>query len=91
MFYMARCPYCLQFIPEFEKLSEGIEANTFRVEISNYHDDDLWDEFHIEAVPTVIAFRDGQVCTRVDAAHGMGLSRERLESEIRNKPECFTK
>ena len=90
MFYMAHCPHCQRFMPEFEELSRGIKVTTARVEISKYYDNDLWDEFHIEAVPTVIAFREGQICTRVDALRGVGLGREKLESEIKSKPECFT-
>ncbi len=90
LFYLNGCPYCRGFAPEFEKFSKEVKITAAKVEMSNYHDHDLWDEYHIEAVPTVIVFREGQVCTRVDSSHGTCATREALESELRNKPECFT-
>lgn len=88
LFYMSHCPHCMAFIPKFRELCKSFGVMTMQLDISNY-DSDLWEEYHIEAVPTVIAFKQGQVCARVDAASHIGLSFERLIEEIRNKPDAF--
>jgi len=88
LFYMPRCPYCIEFMPRFLELSEKIEMTVAQVDISSY-DSDLWEEYHIDAVPTVIAFRQGQVCARADAILHKGLSINFLQEEIQRKPECF--
>lgn len=88
LFYMPRCPYCIEFMPRFLELSEKIEMTVAQVNISSY-DSDLWEEYHIDAVPTVIAFRQGQVCARADAILHKGLSINFLQEEIQRKPECF--
>ena len=88
LFHMPRCPYCVEFMPVFHELSGDIGVMTVQVDISDY-DSDLWDEYHIDAVPTVIAFRQGQVCARADAILHVGLSLERLEEEMKRRPECF--
>ncbi len=88
LFHMPHCPYCVEFMPGFHELSKDIGVMTGQLDISDYNSD-LWDEYHIDAVPTVIAFRQGQVCARAEAILHKGLSIELLKEEIRNKPECF--
>jgi len=88
MFYMPHCPYCQSFMSIFHDLSQRMGVPAIQVDISNY-DSDLWDEYHIEAVPTIVSFRNGNICTRVDAVLHEGLNREDLEKEMLGKPECF--
>jgi len=88
LFHMPRCPYCVEFMPRFQELSRNMKAIVVQLDISDY-DSDLWDEYQIEAVPTVIAFKGGQVCARADAILHVGLSVERLKEEMRKRSECF--
>jgi hypothetical protein len=43
-----------------------------RVYVDDY-DNPLWEEFLLEAVPTVIFFENGKVVRRLDAGLGLGL------------------
>lgn len=88
LFYMPHCPYCVEFAPRFRVLSEKIEMPVIQVDISDY-DSELWEEYHIEAVPTVIAFKQGQICARADAILHKGLSLNSLQEEIQRRPDCF--
>lgn len=90
LFYMPYCPYCQRFMPEFEELSNKMKIMMAKVDISDYYNGDLWDEYEIQAVPTIIAFKDRQICTRIDVELGADLDIEDIESEMKNKPECFT-
>jgi hypothetical protein len=42
------------------------------------NDNQLWDEYDIGAVPTVIFFEDGKVTKRLDGRLGSGLKEERF-------------
>ena len=88
LFHMANCPFCREFRPKFHELSKTLGVLTTQLDISDY-DSDLWQEYKIEAVPTVIAFKDGRICARADSTPHVCLTLERLMEEIRKKPECF--
>ena len=88
LFHMPRCPYCVEFAPKFRELSKNMRVMVVQVDISDYNSD-LWDEYRIEAVPTVIAFKGGQICSRADAILHVGLSIGRFEEEMQKRPECF--
>jgi thiol-disulfide isomerase/thioredoxin len=88
LFHMSGCPFCREFRPKFYELSKSLGVLTLQFDISDY-DSGLWEEYRIEAVPTVIAFKDGRVCTRADSTPHACLSLERLMEEMRKKPECF--
>ena len=48
-----------------------------RVNVDDY-DNPLWEDYSIEAVPTVILFDEGRVCRRLDGRLGEGLSEKQL-------------
>jgi thioredoxin 1 len=70
LFYSSWCPYCVRFVPVFDKkvIHVLLEDN----------DNQLWDEYDIGAVPTVIFFEDGKVTNRLDGRLGSGLKEERF-------------
>ena len=74
LFYSSWCPYCIRFVPTFDKkvASMGFES-VIHVLIEDY-DDPLWDDYDVPAVPTIIFFKDGKVCKRLDGKLGIGLS-----------------
>jgi thiol-disulfide isomerase/thioredoxin len=77
-FYASWCPFCRSFLPLFAKnASKSDSCIVLYVKIDDY-DNPLWDEYSIEAVPTVILFEAGKVCRRLDGRFGYGLSEKRL-------------
>jgi thioredoxin 1 len=82
LFYSSWCPYCIRFLPIFKK-KISVSAKTSVVEVLLDDDDNpLWVEYSVEAVPTIILFEDGEVCSRLDGRLGLGLSERQLDSWI---------
>jgi thioredoxin 1 len=79
LFYGSWCPFCRSFLPVFDRNAAKQSFFNFaiRVKVDDY-DNPLWDEFCIEAVPTVIFFEEGKVCRRLDGRLGQGLSEKQL-------------
>ena len=44
------------------------------------YDNPLWDDYEIDAVPTVIFFEKGKISKRLDGRLGVGLSERELEN-----------
>ena len=78
LFYSSWCPYCVRFVPVFDKkvASAGFEK-VIHVLLED-NDNQLWDEYNVGAVPTVIFFEDGKVTKRLDGRLGSGLKEERF-------------
>ena len=74
LFYATWCPFCVGFVPTFDKkaASSGFES-VIHVLLDDY-DNPLWDDYDVPAVPTIIYFKEGKVCKRLDAQLGRGLS-----------------
>ena len=78
LFCSSWCPFCRSFFPAFSK---GIAKYSFERMIYVYLEDDdnpLWEEYSVEAVPTVIFFEKAQVSSRLDARLGVGLSEKQF-------------
>lgn len=81
LFYANWCPYCANFKPTFEEInSEKIQKKAALV---NEDENPLWDRFNIQAIPTMIAFQNGDIIARRDAKKGIGLTRSDMESIIK--------
>ena len=81
LFYANWCPYCANFKPIFEEInSEKIQKKAALV---NEDENPLWDRFNIQAIPTMIAFQNGDIIARRDAKKGIGLTRSDMESIIK--------
>jgi thioredoxin 1 len=78
LFYASWCPYCTRFVPVFdEKIRDFKNGNVIHVLLNDY-DNPLWDDYEINAVPTVLFFEQGKVSKRLDARFGAGLKEEQL-------------
>ncbi len=86
LFYASWCPFCVGFVPTFDKTvaKMGFES-VIHVRLDDY-DNGLWDDYDVPAVPTIIYFEDGKVCKRLDAQLGRGLS----ESSFKKWMEEFS-
>jgi len=78
LFYTSWCPYCTSFLAIFDRaiMKRNFEC-ALRVNVDDY-DNPLWEDYSIEAVPTVILFDEGRVCRRLDGRFGEGLSEKQL-------------
>ena len=62
------CVPCQKFAPHYEAVSEVVEGFTFvHVDIDKA-DKDLVEFYSVQSVPTVLAFRDGEVIEFIDKA-----------------------
>lgn len=77
LFYSARCPFCSDFIPEFDAASAA-SGETF-LKVCTDDLPELEAAFAVEVVPTVLCFEDGRLRSRLDGALGRGLSAEKLK------------
>ncbi len=78
LFYASWCPYCVSFVPTFDK--KIVEVNIGKVihVLLDDYDNPLWDDYNIEAVPTIIFFEKGKVSRRFDGKFGRGLNEKQL-------------
>jgi len=79
LFYASWCPYCRSFLPIFTNISSNQgDSSTLRVKVDDY-DNPLWNDYAIQAVPTVILFDQGNVVSRLDGRFGYGLSEQQFK------------
>ncbi len=56
LFYASWCPFCKRFVPTFDcKTADFNNAKVIHVLLDDY-DNQLWDDYEVDAVPTVIYF-----------------------------------
>ena len=74
LFYASWCPYCTIFLPVFNKNVEGFHSGTIVHVFLDDYDNPVWDEYEVDAVPTIIFFEKGKVSKRLDGRFGVGLN-----------------
>lgn len=76
LFYANWCPYCVRSVPNFDKKAASLGfKNIIHVLLDDY-DNQLWDDFDVPAVPTIIYFEGSKVSKRLDGKLGRGLSEQ---------------
>jgi thioredoxin 1 len=85
LFYASWCPFCVGFVPTFDKTVAKMDFESVIHVLLDDYDNELWDDYDVPAVPTIIYFEDGKVCKRLDAQLGRGLS----ESSFKKWIELF--
>lgn len=78
LFYASWCPYCKSFVPVFDKKIANFKMGTVVHVIVDDYDNPLWDDYKVEAVPTIIFFDKGKVSKRLDGRFGRGLNEKQL-------------
>jgi len=71
------CPFCRAFRPLFAGLDASGRLACAVADLSDT-ENPLWDDFGINVVPTVIAFRNGDVIGRLDGVAMVGLDAQDL-------------
>jgi thioredoxin 1 len=78
LFYASWCPYCVKFVPVFDKKVSSFSVGRVVHVLLDDYDNPLWDDYDIEAVPTVVFFEKGKVHRRLDGRLGFGLNEKQL-------------
>lgn len=81
LFYASWCPYCANFKPTFEATNPNNAKKM--AALVDEDENPLWERFNIQAVPTMIAFQNGQIIARRDAKKHIGLTKVDMESIIK--------
>jgi thiol-disulfide isomerase/thioredoxin len=74
LFCASWCPFCREFFPVFDR---NVKKHSFDKVLRVYIDDDdnpLWEDYSLEAVPSVMIFLEGRETSRLDARLGFGLN-----------------
>lgn len=79
LFYADWCGFSARIIGPFKERSEDLPGTVVAANLAS-NSDPRWDRYRVQAVPTVIAFRDGAPVARADAIPGRGLGPEHLEA-----------
>ena|SRR5271157_5715934 len=83
LFYASWCPYCLRFVPVFQKKTGGFKGGPVIHVMLDDYDNPLWDDYDVKAVPTIIFFEKGQVSKRLDGKFGVGLTEKQLATWLK--------
>ena len=78
LFYASWCPYCIRFVPVFDKKVVNFKVGSVIHVLLDDYDNPLWDDYSIDAVPTLIYFEKAKVSRRLDGKSGLGLSEKQL-------------
>jgi thioredoxin 1 len=76
LFHSSYCPFCVSFVPVFEKRAKAGAA--FFAKVSTDALPELEDAFSIEVVPTLLFFKAGRLASRLDGVLGVGLSDDKF-------------
>jgi thioredoxin 1 len=79
LFYASWCPFCLEFLPTFERCAEGKRLSFLVVKDDH---ETMGDRYSVEVVPTVLLFEKGNVSKRLDGVLGVGLNEKQLTAFI---------
>ncbi|HPT88424.1 MAG TPA: thioredoxin family protein [Bacillota bacterium] len=77
--YANWCPYCMRFLPVFQKYAQG--RNEFVLAEDN--SEVIAEEYEVEIIPTVLRFERGRVVARLDGTPGVGLNENQLVDFLR--------
>ena len=61
LFYATWCPFCVNFVPMFDKKIVNYNVGSVIHVLLDDYDNQLWDDYDVEAVPTVIFFEKSKV------------------------------
>jgi thioredoxin 1 len=82
LFYASWCPFCVGFVSTFDETVAKMGSESVIHVLLDDYDNELWDDYNVPAVPTIIYFEDGKVCRRLDAQLGRGLSENAFKKWI---------
>jgi len=78
LFYSSWCPFCRSFLTAFNKQAQKDGSAVFLKVRVDEDENPLWEEYSLEAVPSVIFFEKGEVSRRLDCELGAGLNEKQF-------------
>jgi len=74
LFSSSRCPFCQRFAKFFDTHVDSCNADLIvRINMDDYNSP-LWDEYNVDAVPTLMFFEAGTIKSRLNAGSGVGIT-----------------
>ena len=77
------CPFCDRFSPVFDYYSARSNSDVFIRVFVDEDSNPLWEDYSLEAVPTLVMFENGKVVNRLDGGLGAGLSEREFAAWLR--------
>lgn len=77
LFTTTWCPFCRRFEPVYEAYAARSRLDFAAVYLDEL-ENPLWNEYHIDVVPTIAFFNEGDILKRIDGVLGVGLSENDL-------------
>ena len=87
MFTTSWCPFCRRFKPKFVDAVTKSDVRSVIAYIDDW-ENPLWDEYKVDAVPTLVLFEKGKPVYRRDGVPGRGLGERDLEDAIAHVPRA---
>jgi len=82
-FSSSMCPFCQRFTKIFNTHIDSYAVGlVVRVNMDDYNSP-LWDEYAVDAVPTLLFFENGSIKSRLDADSGVGLTEDKFINWIK--------
>jgi thioredoxin-like negative regulator of GroEL len=78
LFSSSWCPFCQRFTGAFNKNVGNYKFDLILCVNLDDSNSPLWEEYSVEAVPTLILFENGEIVSRLDAGLGVGLNEKQL-------------
>lgn len=75
LIYASWCPFCIRFLPVFEKCSREMLDDCYMVKDDQ---ETIADIYAVDVVPTVLFFVNGAVSKRLNGRLGIGLTENQL-------------
>lgn len=86
LFRGTTCPYSATLLPHFEKAAPTLPSWTFAVRDLSEAEDGPWDEHGVDVTPTVIAYADGTVVSRLPGKMLLGITRQTFAKWLKGLP-----
>jgi len=83
LFYASWCPFCVRFLPAFERQAE---RGGRRFVVVQDDREAIADHYSVTLYPTVLCFEKGGVSKRLDGEQGVGLKEEQLTEFLASLP-----
>ncbi len=83
LFSSSWCPYCQSFARSFNANIASYKFDLVLLVNMDDYDSPLWDEYDVEAVPTVLLFENGEIKDRLDAGSGVGLRESQFKEWLK--------
>ncbi len=84
LFYSSWCPFCRSFKPVFEKYAENPSSFVFIKVRIDEDENPMWETYSLDAVPSVLLFRNGQAAKRLDCERGVGLNEAKFSKWLKS-------